>query len=112
MLIHEKLKCYQMSLFVSKEANRALAKKMPKGYAYLNDQLKRALASIVLNIAEGVYRKSSTERKRFFEIAIGSASESSAVFDLLFSFNLISKALHSHFKDQLLQIVRMLYKMS
>ncbi|MFH1728658.1 MAG: four helix bundle protein [Pseudomonadota bacterium] len=90
MLIHENLKCYQMSLSVSKEANRAFAKKLPRGYAYLNDQLKRAISSIVLNLAEGVYRKSTVERKRFFEIAKGSASESSAIFDLLESFNLLS----------------------
>jgi four helix bundle protein len=38
-----------------------------------NDQLQRALFSIMLNIAEGTSRFSNKDRKNFFVIARGSA---------------------------------------
>lgn len=41
----------------------------------LVSQIKRAALSVKLNIAEGASRKSSSERKRFYEIARGSVVE-------------------------------------
>ena len=48
----------------------------------LKDQLHRASLSIVLNLAEGS-GKSGKERKRFFQIAMGSLRETEACFDIL-----------------------------
>jgi four helix bundle protein len=43
--------------------------------AFQTDQLLRAVASISANIAEGLGRQSTTERSRFFGIALGSLRE-------------------------------------
>ena len=48
----------------------------------LSDQLTRASSSIVLNLAEGGAKSSKKDRKRFFEIALGSLRESQAILDL------------------------------
>ena len=45
-------------------------------------QIRRAVLSVHLNIAEGCSRKSVAERKRFFEISRGSIIEIDAVLDL------------------------------
>ena len=45
-------------------------------------QIRRAALSVYLNIAEGASRKSATERKRFYEIARGSAIEIDAALDI------------------------------
>ena len=49
---HERLDVYRLALeFVVVASD--VAERMPKGRAYLADQLQRAATSIVLNIAEG-----------------------------------------------------------
>lgn len=45
-------------------------------------QKRRAAVSVYLNIAEGSFRKSETERKRYFEIARGTVIEMDAALDL------------------------------
>lgn len=47
----------------------------------LADQLKRALLSVVLNIAEGSFRRSDRELSRFLEVAIASLHEVIACLD-------------------------------
>jgi len=88
-----------------------LIKRWPKGYAYLADQLKRAVSSIALNIAEGNSRYSAKERLRFFSIARASAAESAAIFDIAEALNLVSSEEYSEMQDRLIQIVKMLYKL-
>ena len=55
---------------------------MPRGYAALGDQLRRAVVSISLNIAEGS-GKFNKDSKRFYAIARGSALEGAAILDAL-----------------------------
>lgn len=53
-----------------------LTKKLPQHELYgLTSQLRRAAVSIPSNIAEGAARKSSKERRRFYEIARSSLVE-------------------------------------
>ena len=45
-------------------------------------QIRRAAVSVHLNMSEGFSRKSSAERKRYFEIARGSLIEVDAAIDI------------------------------
>ncbi len=108
MFNHQKLKCYEFALDVARKVP-ALIKKWPAGYAYLEDQLKRAASSVVLNIAEGNYRYSIKERTRFFVIARGSAGEVSSILDVALAYRLIGDDDYRFLQDRLLQVVKMLY---
>lgn len=54
-----------------------------RGVGPLRDQLDRASASVVLNIAEGAGRRTAAEKASFYAIARGSAAECAAILDLL-----------------------------
>ena len=53
------------------------------GEGELRDQLRRGGLSIVLNIAEGVGRQSAGDKRRFFSMARGSATECAAILDVV-----------------------------
>ncbi|MCF7860395.1 four helix bundle protein [Patescibacteria group bacterium] len=63
-------------------------KKLQKDYA-LNDQLKRATYSVMLNIAEGFERKTNREFANFINIAKGSAGEVRCILYILLDNNYI-----------------------
>ena len=111
MFNHQKLKCYLMALELAK-AMPHLIYPWPRGYYYLTDQLKRALASIILNIAEGNGRRNIKERQRFFEISRASAAEVSSIMDVALTFKLVDQNTYDYWQDILLQITKMLYKLS
>ena len=107
---HQRLKCYQFAMSMTK-AMPSLIKGWPRGYYYLSDQLKRVLASIPLNIAEGNARTSPVERKRFFTIAMASASEVSSILDVAFAYHLIEESKFLYHQDIITQIFKMLFKL-
>jgi four helix bundle protein len=72
----------------------ALASRVRVTSASLRDQLDRASASIVLNLAEGVGRTSRPDQAHFFAIARGRALESAAAFDLLRARGTLSAEVH------------------
>jgi four helix bundle protein len=49
---------------------------------HLRDQLSRAASSVVLNLAEGSGKSSMAEKRRYYEIAMGSLRECEAVLIL------------------------------
>ncbi len=53
-----------------------------RGAGPLRDQLHRASLSVVLNIAEGAGRNARPDKRRFYEIAKGSAAECAAALDV------------------------------
>ncbi|MDX9932488.1 MAG: four helix bundle protein [Bacteroidales bacterium] len=75
----------------------------------VNDQLRRASLSIMLNIAEGSSRFSNKDRKNFMVVARGSAFECSAIFDFLHASKLISTEVQLSLDNQLEEISKMLY---
>jgi four helix bundle protein len=107
-MLHEKLECYERSIVLAEELCKGVAK-WPRGYGYLADQLRRAMASVTLNLAEGNARRSASERKRFFEISRASIAEVSACVDLMKVFQL-STAEHSEsLKYRLCEISKMIW---
>lgn len=86
--------------------------KWPKGFSYLEDQLKRAVSSVALNIAEGNSRTGTKDRKRFFNISKASATESASALDVAHALNMMKSDDYAELKDMLFQIVKMLSNLS
>ena len=107
-MLHEKLACYERSIKVAEELSKEVAK-WPKGYGYLADQLRRAMASAILNLAEGNARRSNTERRRFFEISRASIAEVSACIDLFRVFRLQSLDHSQLIKSKITEISKMIW---
>ena len=77
---HEKLLAYQLARGVARWIRHDA--RFPRGDANLKDQAGRAADSMALNLAEGCYREGK-DRMFHFRVAMGSAAECSAVFDLV-----------------------------
>ena len=79
-LSHESLDVYQFSL----KFHLGVMDLLPKHSSpTLRDQLERASTSIILNIAEGAGRRTTSDRRRHFVIAQGSTYECAAILDIL-----------------------------
>ena len=74
----------------------------------LKDQLKRAITSITLNIAEGGGRFSKNDKKNFYTIARGSVYESVAVFQILKRLQTIEEPEYTRFYELLNELAKML----
>ncbi len=72
----------------------------------------RASQSIALNIAAGNGRRSGPDRRRFFEIARGSAFECASVLDILVACETTTRKEAEPGKRLLLRIVSRLSKLS
>jgi len=84
---------------------------LPRGNAYIEDQIKRALSSAILNLAEGNGRKSIKERNRFFDIALASISETSAAIEIISAYGYITAAAEMNFKSYLERSYSMIFKL-
>lgn len=108
---HEKFNVYQRTMdFI--EMIETILNKIPTGRAYLSDQLKRADTSIALNIAEGAGEFSPNDKKRFYRMARRSATECAAIIDICFKLKIINKNDNDKARNLLVNIVRMLIKLS
>jgi four helix bundle protein len=77
---HERLDVYQAAVqFLA--LSDTIAGSLPRGRAYLADQLRRAATSISLNIAEGAGEFAPADKARFYRMARRSATESAAILD-------------------------------
>lgn len=110
MLDYEKLNVYQVSLEFTVWAYE-ICKKLTGNDRHLRDQLLRASQSILLNIAEGSGKFPSADRRRFLQIAGGSARECGAIMDILSRCQIISEEQAQFGKNLLVRIVSMLTKM-
>lgn len=91
---HTQTRTYQASLELV-ELSRRVIYQFPPGYAFLGDQLRRAAASVTLNLAEGCGKRTDRDRKRFFQIAKGSTYEVAAVFDVARAFGALQDGLYT-----------------
>ena len=79
---HEKLDVYQVSIDLVILIDE-IVEHLPRGRAYLADQLLRAGTSVVLNIAENAGEYSSCEKIRFYRMARRSGTECAGILDIL-----------------------------
>jgi four helix bundle protein len=87
---HDRLDAYR----VAHEAlvlGEGIAKRLPRGYGGLADQLRRAQLSVLLGIAEAASR-SGADRLARFRCARGEASEAAAALDAVLALGLASSA--------------------
>ncbi len=78
---------------------KSVVERLPRGYGFLADQLRRAATSVALNYAEGCGKQHLKDRRRFFIQARGSANEVVAIADVAKGFGVIESVLHSEMKE-------------
>ena len=109
MFNHERLDVYRFAL----EFDQRICGLLPrKGIRALRDQIDRASASVLACIAEGAGRWSAAEKRHFYGIARGSATECVALLDALRHRGAISEGDSEKCRALLLSIVRILSKLS
>ena len=97
---HEKLDVYQAAIeFVALADD--IVENLPRGRAYLAEQLQRASTSVPLNVAEGAGEFSRNEKARFYRIAKRSATESAAILDVCIRLRLLDPSLYDRGRDLL-----------
>ena len=106
---HEKLDVYRTAIEYVGWAYRFC--ESMKGHRNAKDQLLRASQAIPLNIAEGNGKATAGDRRRYFEIARGSALECGAVQDVLQVCGALSAEENTSRKALLDRIVAMLTKL-
>lgn len=103
----EKLEVYAVAL----ELQALASTLVPPNHRVLHDQLERASLSIVLNIAEGAGRRSRKDKRRFYAMARGSATESAAAVDVLRVRRLSPEGACRTARSLALRVVQMLTKL-
>lgn len=107
---HTELDCYQLTLQVATLLH-PMMKAWPRDQKDLQDQLRRAITSVLLNTSEGCGRSSARDRKHFYTIARASAMECSAALDLALAFEIIPQSSRDSIHVSLTRITQMLYKL-
>ena len=111
VLDHEKLNVYQVAIEFVLLADEMI-EHLPRGRAYLSDQLQRAALSIPLNIAEGAGEYATDEKARFYRMAKRSATECAGILDVCQCLQLVEEERHTKGRELLIRIVSMLVKMA
>ena len=107
---HEKLDVYRLAIryvaWVYEKANSLEGVHRPA-----RDQWLRASQSIPLNIAEGNGKTSEADRRRYFEIARGSALECAAIQDVLVVGKALEESISQNRKTELDRMAAMLSRL-
>jgi four helix bundle protein len=104
---HDKLDVYRQSVaFLI--ASEEVARRLPRGRAYLVDQLRRAALSVTLNVAEGAGEYAAADKARFYRFARRSATECAAILDGCRVLSLVPAAELDPHTNTLARIVAML----
>lgn len=111
LLDHEKLTVYQVAIEFVLLADEVIGH-LPRGKAYLSDQLQRAALSIPLNIAEGAGEYAPDEKARFYRMAKRSATECAGVLDVCQRLQLVDAIRYTKGRELLIGIVSMLVKLA
>ena len=106
---HEQTIVYEKCIALMETAQQVI-EQLPKGFAFLADQLRRNTSSVAHNFAEGYYQDSRRQQRRFFGYAIQSAREASTSFDTARAFRAAREQTIEAGKALALELVRMLSK--
>lgn len=107
---HETLDVYRVTLEVVTRIGQILkSKDIDRS---LRDQLVRSSTSILLNIAEGTGKRSQPDRRRYYEIARGSAMETAAALDVLVAWQYATPEQTDDCKTLLRRVIAMLTRMT
>ncbi|MHC4924797.1 MAG: four helix bundle protein [Planctomycetota bacterium] len=88
------------------------ARLLPRPHRHLADQMRRSAGSVVLNVAEGAGEFSPAEKRRFYRMALRSATECQATVELSKRLGALSDKTAAACEDALLHCVRLLVKMA
>ena len=103
----ESLSVYQKAISLTEEIYK-LTKSWPKEHLYdISSQLRRAVLSIPLNIAEGSSR-TKKDNRRFLDIARGSCFEVVAITNVALKLNLLDKLIRDKLYSQLTELSKMI----
>lgn len=78
---HQRLDAYRVARELAAGCV-ALTKRMPRGFAELRDQARRAALSVVRHIAEGAGRSTIADKRARYVIARGEVGELDATLDM------------------------------
>ncbi|MFP3980484.1 MAG: four helix bundle protein [Desulfobacterales bacterium] len=107
---HEKLDVYRLAIEYAAWVYEK-AETLNGIHRQARDQWLRASQSIPLNIAEGNGRVSEPDRRRFFEVARGSALECAAIQDILVAGKALSTQENKAHKAELDRMAAMLSRL-
>ncbi len=109
---YKKLIVWQKSIDLVVETYK-LCDNFPKQEQYgLCSQMQRASVSIPSNIAEGSRRRTIGDKKHFYNMAFGSASELETQIEIAFRLHYCNKNDYQKLNDSLVEVLKMLNKMS
>ena len=111
-LDHERLEVYQVARELSREIRLITKDIRPQGNLNILDQVQRAAASILLNIAEGSSERSLGRKAFFYRIARASTTELAAALDYMTDMNMIRASDTIEAKSKIVRVVSMLYKLT
>lgn len=111
MMSYERMIVYQFSIEFLGIAFQII-ENLPRGYAELSDQVKRASMRIPLNIAEGAGKRTKADCRKYFDIARGSSMECGSILDVCAKLQIANPDFITRGKQILEQMVAMLTKLA
>ena len=108
---YERLDVYQAAIEFVVVAD-GVVEGLPRGRAYLADQLQRAATSITFNIAEGAGERSPADKARLYRFACRSATECAAILDVCQRLALADQARLVDGRALLVRVVQMLVRLA
>src|SRR5262245_23683837 len=108
---HDRLDVYHATIDFVGLAGQ-LVDALPRGRAYIKDQLSRASLSIATNLAEGARKFKRKDKARFYRMAARSATECAAIVDVRRKLQVVDDALAQRARERLLRVVAMLVRLA
>ena len=106
------LRVYQLSYQLALELHKTTMRFPAQERGELGSQLRRAAASVPIDIAEGYGRKRSpADFKRFLVMAMGSCNEVNVILDMARDLGYLTEEIHAKFKEQYDEAGRSLNKL-